>query len=53
VAEQGYQRYVGARIGIHSPGGVRVGEVSHTENVEYLYVVDVEGSPTSAPSTRA
>lgn len=42
VAEQGYQRYVGARIGIHSPGGVRVGEVSHTENVEYLYVVDVE-----------
>ncbi len=42
VAEQGYQRYVGARIGIHSPGGVRVGEVSHTDNVEYLYVVDVE-----------
>jgi len=42
VAEQGYQRYVGARIGIHSPAGVRVGEVTHTENVEYLFVVDVE-----------
>lgn len=41
VAEQGYQRYVGARIGIHGPKGNRVGEVSHTENVEYLFVVDV------------
>lgn len=45
VAEQGYQRYVGARIGIHSPAGVRVGEVTHTENVEYLFVVDVETPP--------
>jgi adenine-specific DNA-methyltransferase len=31
-------RYVGARIGIHNPAGVRVGEVSHTRNLEYLVV---------------
>jgi adenine-specific DNA-methyltransferase len=29
-------RYVGARIGIHNPAGVRVGEVSHLRNLEYL-----------------
>tara|TARA_B100000446_G_scaffold63923_1_gene60566 strand:+ start:136 stop:1203 length:1068 start_codon:yes stop_codon:yes gene_type:complete len=32
------KRYVGAQIGIHSPGGERVGEVSHLRNVEYLLV---------------
>jgi adenine-specific DNA-methyltransferase len=31
-------RYVGARIGIHNPAGVRVGEVSHLRNLEYLVV---------------
>jgi adenine-specific DNA-methyltransferase len=31
-------RYVGARIGIHNPKGVRVGEVSHLRNLEYLIV---------------
>jgi adenine-specific DNA-methyltransferase len=31
-------RYVGARIGIHNPDGVRVGEVSHLRNLEYLIV---------------
>lgn len=31
-------RYVGARIGIHSPAGVRVGTVSHVRNHEYLVV---------------
>jgi len=29
-------RYVGARIGIHNPAGVRVGSVSHLRNLEYL-----------------
>lgn len=29
-------RYVGARIGIHNPAGVRVGTVSHLRNHEYL-----------------
>jgi adenine-specific DNA-methyltransferase len=31
-------RYVGAQIGIHNPAGVRVGEVSHLRNLEYLLV---------------
>ncbi|HVC14278.1 MAG TPA: DNA adenine methylase [Acidimicrobiales bacterium] len=29
-------RYVGARIGIHDPAGVKVGKVSHLYNREYL-----------------
>jgi adenine-specific DNA-methyltransferase len=33
------QRYVGARIGIHSPSGEKVGQVSHVTNTEFLYVV--------------
>ena len=32
------KRYVGAQIGIHSPAGERVGEVSHLRNVEYMLV---------------
>jgi adenine-specific DNA-methyltransferase len=31
-------RYVGARIGIHDPSGVKVGTVSHLYNREYLVV---------------
>ena len=31
-------RYVGARIGIHSPAGERVGTVGRLRNVEYLFV---------------
>ncbi len=31
-------RYVGARIGIHNPSGVKVGTVSHLYNREYLVV---------------
>jgi adenine-specific DNA-methyltransferase len=34
----GRARYVGARIGIHDPQGRRVGEVSHLENTEHLFV---------------
>ncbi len=30
------RRYVGAQIGIHSPEGKKVGEVSHLRNVEYV-----------------
>lgn len=41
VAEIPYKRYVGAKIGIHNPSGQRVGEVSHTKNVEYLFSVRV------------
>jgi adenine-specific DNA-methyltransferase len=32
------ERYVGARIGIHNPDGVRVGTVGRLRNVEYLLV---------------
>ena len=35
-----YRRYVGARIGIYDPAGVKVGRVSHVTNTEYLFVVD-------------
>ena len=34
-----FRRYIGARIGIHNPAGKRVGEVSHTVNTEYIFVV--------------
>ena len=30
------RRYVGAQIGIHDPGGKKVGKVSHLRNVEYV-----------------
>jgi adenine-specific DNA-methyltransferase len=30
------KRYVGAQIGIHSPTGQKVGEVSHLRNLEYV-----------------
>ncbi len=32
------RRYVGARIGIHSPSGERTGTVSHLRNTEFLFV---------------
>jgi adenine-specific DNA-methyltransferase len=32
------KRYVGAQIGIHSPDGRLVGEVSHLRNLEYLVI---------------
>ena len=32
------KRYVGAQIGIHNPAGVRVGEVSHLRNQEWIVV---------------
>lgn len=30
------RRYIGAQIGIHDPSGNKVGEVSHTRNLEYV-----------------
>lgn len=35
-----FQRYVGAQIGVHNPAGEKVGTVSHTRNVEHLFLVD-------------
>lgn len=34
-----YRRYVGAKIGIYNPNGEKVGQVSHTTNHEFLFVV--------------
>lgn len=43
VIEHDYKRYVGAKIGIYSPSGEKVGKVSHTENRELLFVVTSRG----------
>jgi len=59
VIERDHPRYVGARIGIHSPDGRRVGSVGHLRNTEFLYVVVPAGldwSPRAlerAPPERA
>ncbi len=37
------RRYVGAQIGIHNLKGEKVGQVSHTRNVEYLICAGDEG----------
>ena len=44
-----YKRYVGAQIGIYSPKGKVVGEVSHLRNQEYLYVVHMENPRSTHP----
>jgi len=44
VVEKDFKRYIGATIGIHSPQGERVGEVSHVRNKEYLFVVSQDAS---------
>lgn len=41
VLEIPYQRYVGSKIGIHNKSGEKVGKVSHTENIEYIFVAKV------------
>lgn len=35
-----FRRYIGAQIGVHNPVGEKVGKVSHTRNVEHLFLVD-------------
>lgn len=49
VVEIPYERYVGAKIGIHSPSGEKVGRVSHTRNHELLFFA----SPDVAAVQRA
>jgi len=41
-------RYVGARIGIHNPAGVKVGTVSHLENLEYVVLAGDRRTVTRA-----
>ena len=40
VIENDYKRYVGAKIGIYNHKGEKVGKVSHTNNKEFLYVIN-------------
>lgn len=50
-----YKRYVGAQIGIYNHRGTKVGRVSHLQNTEYIYVVDVadlKGSTKKRPSRK-
>ena len=42
VIENDFKRYVGAQIGIYSPKGEKVGQISHVRNKEFLYVVSGE-----------
>ena len=48
VHQQGYRRYVGAKIGIHNLRGEKVGAAGHTDNVEFVFVVDVD-EPRGVP----
>lgn len=45
AAEVGQARYVGAKIGQHNPRGERIAEPTHIDNVEYVFVVDVQTPP--------
>ena len=36
--EVDYQRYIGSKIGIYNPGGVKTGKISHIKNKEYLFL---------------
>ena len=42
VISRATDRYVGARIGVYSPGGEKVGKVSHVRNTEHLFLVTPE-----------
>jgi adenine-specific DNA-methyltransferase len=37
-----FKRYVGAKIGIYNPSGVKTGAISHLRNRELLFLVDCE-----------
>jgi len=43
VTSVDFKRYVGAKIGIYNPSGVKTGTVSHLRNRELLFVCDCEG----------
>lgn len=47
VLEKDFKRYIGAQIGVHSPSGERVGEVSHVRNKEYIFIVSRDVDPLS------
>jgi adenine-specific DNA-methyltransferase len=45
VAAVEHPRYVGAKIGQHNPRGERIAAPTHIDNVEYVFVVDVQTPP--------
>lgn len=49
VIEIPYGRYVGAKIGIHNPQGVKVGQVGRLTNTEYLFVATERRLPLPSP----
>jgi len=50
VRETGYRRYVGAQIGIHNLRGEKVGQVSHLQNTEFLFLWLREGIECAFPA---
>ncbi|HHV20585.1 MAG TPA: DNA methyltransferase [Propionibacterium sp.] len=38
VLDYAFDRYIGARLGIFNPQGIKVGKVSHTRNIEHVIV---------------
>ncbi len=53
VIQTDFKRYVGAQIGIYNPAGLRVGQVSHLRNLEYLFVVGPDADRIVAMVTAA
>lgn len=56
--QNGFRRYVGARIGIYNPQGERVGQVGKLTNTEFVYVatprpIALEGVPELMPARSA
>lgn len=47
VIEVDYRRYIGAKIGIYSPKGAKVGAVSHLRNKELIFIAG-EGAEAAA-----
>ena len=48
VREKSFKRYIGAQIGIYNQDGVAVGDISHTKNLEYLFVLSTDGTDLSS-----
>lgn len=49
--ETDFPRYVGAKIGIYNPRGLKVGRIGHLRNKEYVYVVSRDPSAADRPRT--
>jgi adenine-specific DNA-methyltransferase len=52
VVEVDFPRYVGARIGIFNPSGVKVGTVGRLRNKEHLFIVSEERARARAAAGR-